>query len=116
MSGDVARIHAASRQDVEQLVAQAESHQSVARWVLFIRRGPRRKTLVQNGLLARAVTQTTRPEPPYNGYLFAYWGEGAAALELKLRDEVAALGLYNLVARPARTEPVATAIAPAFWH
>lgn len=114
---EIARIHAASREDVEQLVAQAESHDSVARWVLFIRRGPRRRTLVRDGTLARAVTQTTSPEPPYYGYLFAYpAGASPASLELKLRDEVAATGYYNLVARPSKLEPVPKAVAPAFWN
>lgn len=116
MTGEVATFKRASKTEIEDLIREAESHAGVIRWVLFVKRGPVAPTIIQDGAIARAVVQPTRPEPPYEGYVFACRNEDAAALELKLRMEVSLLGAYNLVARPARLEPVAQAVAPAFWN
>lgn len=75
---------------------------NVHKWALYVRRGPRQKVELRDGLSIQIRSICAGPVSPYSGFLFLRSG---AAIdderEQMIRDEVNVLGTHNIVVRLA---------------
>ena len=101
-----------STSDVVEFVKRHEALPGIAKWALYVQRGPKAATVLRNGVhssLSRFVH--TRPVSPYRGLLFLRRRvEIEDEREIVLRDEVNKLGTYNIAVRFPRSGDLERAV------